>query len=107
MRWIIPLASAIALGPTHPALAASGPAAVRGAVALWSDEQSYVEVRRLLNRWLHAQNDGRLGDYMALYAPAFQGIRRSGERTVTLDWGGWRRDRQRMFTRPMGCAPTS
>ena len=39
---------------------------------------------------------------MALYAPAFQGIRRSGERTVTLDRGGWRRDRQRMFTRPMG-----
>jgi hypothetical protein len=59
------------------------------------------DARALLGAWLAAQNDGSLDGYKALYARHFSGVRRSGERTVTLDLAGWIRDRTRMFKKPM------
>jgi hypothetical protein len=68
------------------AVAAAGPEAKRAAAA-----------RGLVSRWLATQNAADFATYSALYAPRFQGVRRSGERTVRLDRAGWLRDRQRMF----------
>jgi hypothetical protein len=48
-----------------------------------------------------AQNDGDCAAYQALYAPAFTGRRRSGERVVELDRAGWIRDRARMLKKKM------
>jgi ketosteroid isomerase-like protein len=59
------------------------------------------EVQALLDRWLAAQNAGNFDDYQALYADKFQGVRRSGTRTRSLDRAGWMTDRGRMFRKPM------
>jgi hypothetical protein len=60
-----------------------------------------AEVRKLLDEWLAAQNEGSFARYEALYADRFQGVRRSGPRTVRLDRRGWVEDRKRMFGKPM------
>jgi hypothetical protein len=61
-------------------------------------------VKELVDRWLDAQNQGDFAAYSALYGDAFQGVRRSGKKTVRLDRSGWLADRQRMFRRPMTVA---
>jgi len=65
------------------------------------------EARALLARWLDTQNSGDFESYMALYAPRFAGIRRSGERRVVLDRKRWQRERARMFTKPMTVSATN
>src|SRR5262249_30328876 len=55
----------------------------------------------LLERWLKAQNDGDFSAYQALYAPEFQGIRRSGPRVARFDRAAWLKDRERMFKQRM------
>jgi ketosteroid isomerase-like protein len=82
----------LALG--SPASGADGPAPA-------PDEAA---VRALVTRWLEAQNKGDFAAYRALYAPSFHGVRRSGGRTVVLDYDGWLRDRERMFKKGMKVA---
>ncbi len=60
-----------------------------------------ADVRAAVERWRAAQTAGDFAAYESLYAPAFQGVRRSGEKTVTLDRAGWLADRKRMFAKPM------
>jgi hypothetical protein len=62
---------------------------------------STTEVSALVERWQRAQNSGDFAAYEALYDPAFQGIRRSGPKTIRLNRAGWLDDRRRMFRRPM------
>lgn len=59
------------------------------------------EVAAALERWLRAQNEGDLATYDALYAPRFEGVKRSGPRTRRFDRKGWMHDRGRMFKKPM------
>jgi hypothetical protein len=59
------------------------------------------DARGLVDRWLAAQNAGDFKSYQSLYAARFTGIRRSGPRTVRFDRGGWMKDRERMFQKPM------
>jgi hypothetical protein len=60
-----------------------------------------AEMRTLLTQWLDAQNRGDFSAYQALYADSFEGIRRSGPRTVHLGRAKWMADRERMFKKPM------
>ena len=60
-----------------------------------------VEVRKLLDNWVAAQNTGDFLVYQTMYAERFTGVRRSGARVVKLDRKGWMKDRGRMFSRPM------
>jgi ketosteroid isomerase-like protein len=76
---------------------ATTPAAPVAAVAAGGIREP--EVRELLQRWLKAQNDGDLPAYVALYADRFEGVRRTGERSVRLDRKGWVADRTKMFAR--------
>jgi hypothetical protein len=69
--------------------------------APFSAHAQSAEASALLSRWLAAQNGGDFAGYQALYASRFTGIRRSGNRTVMLDRGGWLKDRGRMFKKPM------
>lgn len=62
---------------------------------------SEAQVKGLLDEWLAAQNAGAFDRYEKLYATKFQGVRRSGPRTVKLDRAGWVADRRRMFAKPM------
>jgi hypothetical protein len=59
------------------------------------------QVKALLDEWLAAQNAGSFERYQKLYASKFQGVRRSGPRTVRLDRPGWVADRKRMFGKAM------
>jgi ketosteroid isomerase-like protein len=59
------------------------------------------DARALLEGWLDVQNRGDFAGYQALYARGFMGVRRSSNRTVTLDRDGWMRDRARMFEKKM------
>src|SRR5687768_16879105 len=54
------------------------------------------DVRKLLADWLAAQNGGDFAAYSKLYDARFQGVRRSGKKTVKLDRAGWIADRERM-----------
>ena len=65
-----------------------------------------ARVRELVERWLDAQNKRDFAAYRALYMPTFHGVRRSGGRTVVLDYPGWLRDRERMFKKPMKVTAT-
>ena len=56
-----------------------------------------AEARALLDAWLAAQNQGRFDAYEKLYDASFEGIRRTGDKTVTLDRAKWMKDRKRMF----------
>ena len=58
-------------------------------------------VEEVLRVWLDTQNKGDLAGYSALYAENFRGVRRTGEKRVSLDRAGWLADRERMFRRPM------
>lgn len=60
-----------------------------------------VEVRRLLDAWLAAQNGGDFDTYAAVYAQKFEGVKRAGERVYNFDRDGWLKDRKRMFEKPM------
>lgn len=57
--------------------------------------------RKLVDKWVVAQNKGDFATYASFYAKRFTGIRRSGPRTVRLDRAGWMKDRERMFKKPM------
>lgn len=59
------------------------------------------EVRTLLDTWLQAQNTGNFTTYQSCYASRFQGIRRTGNRTIAFDRAGWMNDRGKMFKKPM------
>jgi hypothetical protein len=58
-------------------------------------------VQAFLDAWLKAQNDQDFDTYESLYASRFEGVRRSGARTVRLDRTGWIADRKRMFKKRM------
>jgi len=77
--------------------AAPSPAPARPAPAPLAEAQ----VKALLDEWQAAQNAGSFERYQKLYAARFQGVRRSGPRTVRLDRAGWVADRKRMFAKPM------
>jgi len=55
------------------------------------------DARAVLERWLAAQNAGDFPAYEALYAPRFEGVRRSGSQTAHLDRARWMKDRAKMF----------
>lgn len=59
------------------------------------------EIRWLLDRWLTAQNSGDFDAYQTCYASRFQGVRRTGNRTLAFDRAGWMKDRGKMFKKPM------
>jgi len=59
------------------------------------------EARALLEGWLDVQNRGDFAGYQALYDRGFTGVRRSSNRTATLDRDGWMGDRARMFEKKM------
>src|SRR5690606_14694528 len=58
-------------------------------------------VQALIDTWLSAQNAQDFDTYASLYAGRFEGVRRSGARTVRLDRAGWIADRERMFKKRM------
>ncbi len=62
---------------------------------------SRPDVKLTIANWLTAQNRGDFKAYAYLYASDFRGVRRSGEKEVTLDLAGWKKDRKRMFRKPM------
>lgn len=52
----------------------------------------------VVGRWLDAQNQRRFDAYAALYAPGFDGIKRTAKGAETrLDLAGWKADRKKMF----------
>lgn len=53
--------------------------------------------RALFEAWLAAQNAGDFAAYQALYAPRFEGVRRSGTQTARLDRKRWMKERAAMF----------
>lgn len=57
-----------------------------------------------LDTWAAAQNKGDAAAYEALYATAFEGVRRSGKKATTFDRAGWIADRKKMFAKPMQVA---
>jgi ketosteroid isomerase-like protein len=59
------------------------------------------EARALLDGWLAAQNAGDFAAYQKLYAPAFVGIKRVGDRKTSYDHDQWMVDRQKMFKQPI------
>src|SRR5262245_32411828 len=98
-RVLFFVAPALALALASPVRAGADAAANQNA----SDEAT---VRTLIERWLEAQNNGDFAAYRALYMPSFHGVRRSGGRTVVLDYQGWLRDRARMFKKAMKVSAT-
>ena len=50
------------------------------------------DVRSLLDAWLQAQNTGSFTSYQSCYASRFQGVRRTGNRTLAFDRAGWMND---------------
>jgi cell division septation protein DedD/ketosteroid isomerase-like protein len=88
------------------ALALALPAQAGADAAASLDASDEARVRTLIERWLEAQNKGDFVAYRELYMPSFHGVRRSGGRTVVLDYPGWLRDRQRMFKKPMKVTAT-
>ena len=59
------------------------------------------DVQALLDSWLESQNKGDFASYIASYSDDFRGVRRSGKKTVRLDFAGWKKERGRMFKRKM------
>jgi molybdate transport system substrate-binding protein len=60
-----------------------------------------AEIRKVVDAWLAAQNQGDFAAYQALYAERFSGIKRVGARSWKFDRKGWLADRGRMFEAPM------
>lgn len=60
-----------------------------------------AQARAFLDRWLKGQNGGDFAAYSALYAPDFQGVRRSGKSVKKFDHDGWLADRKKMFAETM------
>lgn len=82
---------------TAPAKATETPAApVRQPTLIRREAAAEV-----LRAWLDAQNKRDFAAYSALYAPDFRGVRRTGDKKVSLDRDGWLADRKRMFRKPM------
>jgi len=65
------------------------------------DGRDQKEVKDLLEKWLAVQNIGNFEQYSQLYAGKFEGVRRTGARTLRFDREGWLRDRGKMFKKPM------
>jgi hypothetical protein len=61
-----------------------------------ADEQA---VQRFLRSWGATQQLGHFAVYEALYAPSFEGVRRSGEHVFKLSRTAWMAERRRMFKR--------
>jgi hypothetical protein len=78
---------------------ASAPAEARPSPPAGRIEPAAVQA--LLDAWLQAQNAQDFVTYESLYAGRFEGVRRSGARTVRLDRSGWIADRKRMFQKRM------
>lgn len=70
-----------------------------GAARTGTTRTTEDEARALLDAWVEAQNKGDFSAYEALYAPRFQGVRRSGSSTAKLDRARWMKERERMFKR--------
>jgi hypothetical protein len=84
------------------AKAASSDAGVAKApVDAASANNDEAEARALLDAWLAAQNEGTFDAYEKLYDATFEGIRRTGDKTVTLDRAKWMKDRKRMFAKAL------
>ena len=58
---------------------------------------------RMLNRWVHVQNEGNWASYQKLYdSQNFEGIKRTPSRGVTrMNYAEWMHDRKRMFRKQM------
>src|SRR4051812_17999521 len=56
-----------------------------------------TQARLVIDAWIAAQNSGSFSAYDALYAPRFEGVRRSGSQTARLDRTRWMKERERMF----------
>ena len=74
---------------------ASGPAVEDAGGAVVTEAAG----RAVLDAWLAAQNSGTFAAYEALYAPRFEGVRRSGTQTARLDRARWMKEREAMFKR--------
>lgn len=58
-------------------------------------------VKKLVEAWVAAQNQGDFAAYQKLYAEKLEGIKRAGQRTWRFDRKGFLADRERMFRKPM------
>lgn len=94
-----PVAGDQATGDSQPSVNNAGSAAGKNKrkVALVRRK----DVKALLDTWLAAQNEGDFARYIATYSQKFHGVRRSGKKTVRLDFAGWKKERKRMFKRAM------
>ncbi|MBS2016500.1 MAG: nuclear transport factor 2 family protein [Deltaproteobacteria bacterium] len=102
------LASCLLLGCPKPSPSSNGPAdatpdvtaaPAASASATAREGVSAEQARAVVDAWLAAQNAGDFRAYEQLYAPRFEGVRRSGTQTVRLDRARWMRERERMFKR--------
>jgi len=84
--------------PTGPA---PTPAPAETAAHRMPEPVKTDDARAVLDRWVAAQNDGQFDAYAALYAPRFEGVRRSGPRVVHLDRARWMKEREAMFMKKM------
>jgi hypothetical protein len=86
--------------PSAEADAAAGPLAALVAgrdAGPASSVISEASAKEVLTAWLAAQNSGSFAAYEALYAPRFEGVRRSGNQTARLDRRRWMTEREAMF----------
>lgn len=86
--------------PTGPAPAASAGAPALAPTKAAEAPPAPVEegpARAVFDAWLAAQNAGDFATYEALYAPRFEGVRRSGSQTARLDRTRWMKERASMF----------
>jgi hypothetical protein len=89
--------------PAHTDAASAAVASAPSASVRTSARPALEEpaVKRLVDAWLAAQNDGDFAAYERLYAPRFTGVKRAGTRETTYDRDGWLADRKSMFAQPM------
>lgn len=90
-------ASEIKTGATNTDRTSSAPNAT-GPVTPGSRPLDEDSVRSLLLRWKKAQDERNFAVYKSLYAPQFEGIKRTKSgRQSRMDYAGWMNDRQKMF----------
>lgn len=98
-------AGAASTSPSAPSAPSSSGAAAAATAApaatLARARLPEAEVRKVVERWLAAQNAGDFAAYQALYAAKMEGVKRVADRTWRFDRKGWLADRERMFKRPM------
>jgi hypothetical protein len=80
---------------------AGAPASRAAAIDSGSSGVTKADVRLVIDAWLSAQNTADFRAYESLYAPRFEGVRRSGTQTARLDRSRWMREREGMFKHTM------